>query len=170
MISQDSGAEEAVKEAERRGTDIAPMPGVQNPLLRSGLILAVDPKSEDAQKDDGVLTALEAASLDLDGTQLVVLSACETGLGEVRNGQGVFGLRYAFAVAGAETLVMSLWKVDDRATKKLMAGYYSRLFSGEGRAESLRQIQLEMIKDKKRSHPFYWSSFIVSGQWASLSK
>jgi CHAT domain-containing protein len=98
----------------------------------------------------------------------VVLSACETGLGEVRNGEGVFGLRRAFVVAGAETLLMSLWQVADEATKDLMTSYYSRLAKGEARAEALRQAQLAMLKDAKTAHPFFWAAFISSGESGSL--
>ena len=135
----------------------------ENPMLRSGLALAGANLLRSAS-DDGVLTALEAAALDLNGTRLVVLSACETGVGEIKNGEGVFGLRRAFMVAGAETVVMSLWPVADEATKELMTNYYRRLTQGVGRAEALRQAQLELRADPKRSHPFYWAGFISAGQ------
>src|SRR4029079_3217892 len=121
----------------------------EDPMLRSGLVFAGVNASSPSASDDGVLTALEASNLDLRGTKLVVLSACETGLGEVRNGEGVFGLRRAFVVAGAETLLMSLWQVADEATKDLMTSYYSRLSKGEARADALRQAQLAMLKDAK---------------------
>src|SRR5262249_48119741 len=88
---------------------------------------------------DGVLTALEAVGLDLRGTELVVGAVCETGVGEVKNGEGVYGLRRAVVMAGAESQVMSLWKVADDATRDLMVAYYRRLTHGEGRAEALRQ-------------------------------
>jgi CHAT domain-containing protein len=99
---------------------------------------------------------------------LVVLSACETGVGEVRSGDGVYGLRRALVLAGAETQVMSLWKVSDEGTRELMSGYYRRLASGEGRSEAMRQVRLEFLKDPRRAHPYYWASFIVSGEWANL--
>jgi tetratricopeptide (TPR) repeat protein len=115
---------------------------VDNPLLRSGLAFAGANAHRSADGDDGVLSGLEAAALDLRGTRLVVLSACDTGVGEIRNGDGVHGLRRAFAMAGAEALVMSLWDVDDAATRALMSGYYQRLAAGGGRSEALRQARL----------------------------
>lgn len=143
-----------------------------NPLLRSGLALAGanlrNGGAPDSSIDSGILTALESSGLDLWGTKLVVLSACDTGIGEVRTGEGVYGLRRAFVQAGAETLVMSLWPVSDYVTRQLMTGYYEKLKQGTGRAEALRQVQLEMLKRKDRSHPFYWASFITSGEWANL--
>jgi CHAT domain-containing protein/Tfp pilus assembly protein PilF len=143
---------------------------VENPLLRSGLALAgVNQRLGRAdQGDDGVLTAYEAAGLDLWGTKLVVLSACDTGVGEVKNGEGVFGLRRALALAGSETQVMSLWPVSDRGARDLMIEYYKALERGEGRGDGLRRVQLEMLKSKGRQHPFYWASFIQSGEWANL--
>jgi CHAT domain-containing protein len=140
---------------------------VENPLLRSGLALA-GANERRSGDDDGVLTAMEAASLDLWGTKLVALSACNTGLGEVRNGEGVYGLRRALVLAGSETQVMSLWPVLDKQTRGLMVGYYRRLLKGEGRGEALRQMQLEMLKDAKLQHPYYWASFIQAGEWANL--
>jgi CHAT domain-containing protein/Tfp pilus assembly protein PilF len=143
---------------------------IENPLLRSGLALAgVNLRLGRADRgDDGVLTAFEAAGLDLWGTKLVVLSACDTGVGEVRNGEGVFGLRRALSLAGSETQVMSLWPVSDLGTRDLMIEYYKSLERGEGRGDGLRRVQLEMIKRKGRRHPFYWASFIQSGEWANL--
>lgn len=139
----------------------------ENAMLRSGLVLAGVTRLRSGQ-DDGVLTAEEAASLDLAGTQLVVLSACDTGVGEVRNGEGVFGLRRSFAVAGAETLVMSLWAVEDNSTARLMSDYYKRLAAGEGRIEALRNVQLRFLEDAAMRHPFYWAGFIASGQSGPL--
>lgn len=139
-----------------------------NPLLRSGLALAGANRRGGGGADDGILTALEASGLDLWGTKLVVLSACDTGVGEVRNGEGVYGLRRAFVLAGTESLIMSMWPVSDKVTRELMTGYYRNLKNGIGRGESLRQIQLEMLKRPERRHPFYWASFIQSGEWANL--
>lgn len=141
---------------------------LENPLLRSGLALAgFNQRSEG--EEDGVFTALEAAGLNLLGTQLVVLSACETGLGDIANGEGVYGLRRAFAIAGAETQLISLWQVDDHATQQLMVAYYQQLLAGGGRAESLRQVQLDLLNSNSPyEHPYYWAAFIVSGNWQSL--
>jgi CHAT domain-containing protein len=139
----------------------------ENPLLRSGLALA-GANLRKGTDDDGILTALEASALNLWGTKLVTLSACDTGLGEVKNGQGVYGLRRAFVLAGAETLVMSLWPVSDYVTREIMTEYYKGLKQGLGRGEALRQVKLAMIKRKDRQQPFYWASFIQSGEWANL--
>lgn len=178
-----------------RGTfdvlEMSPLPAKwENPLLRSGLVLTGVKQGQSGAGEDGVLTALEAAGLDLRGTKLVVLSACETGLGEVRNGAGVYGLRRALVLAGSETQVMSLWKVSDSGTRDLMTTYYKRLKTGEGRTESLRQVQLAMLRGqlspsmnsgkretrdtnekiviKDYRHPYYWAAFIQSGNWRSL--
>jgi CHAT domain-containing protein/Tfp pilus assembly protein PilF len=139
----------------------------ENPLLRSGLALAGANQGR-SDDDNGVLTALEASGLDLWGTKLVVLSACDTGLGEVKSGEGVYGLRRALVLAGAESQMMSLWPVSDRSTSDLMVGYYKALIRGQGRDEALRQVQLQMLRGKARAHPYYWASFIQSGEWANL--
>lgn len=140
-----------------------------NPLLRSGLALAgANRRGAAAKTDDGILTALEASGLNLWGTKLVVLSACDTGLGEVHNGEGVYGLRRAFVLAGAETLIMSLWPASDYSTRTLMTSYYRNLKQGLGRGAALRQAQLEMLKRNPQLHPFYWANFIQSGEWANL--
>ena len=118
--------------------------------------------------DDGVLTALEASRLNLWGTRLVALPACDTGVGEVRNGDGVYGLRRAFVLAGAESLLMSLWPVSDTWTERQMRSYYQHLKLGRGRGESLRLVQLDMLARNPRLHPFYWANFIQSGDWAPL--
>jgi CHAT domain-containing protein/Tfp pilus assembly protein PilF len=141
---------------------------IENPLLRSGLALA-GANIRNNNSDDGILTALEASSLNLWGTKLVTLSACDTGLGAVKTGEGVYGLRRAFALGGAETLVMSLWPVSDYVTRELMTAYYGGLKRGAGRGEALRQVQLDMLKLKSRRHPFYWASFIQYGEWANLT-
>jgi len=140
---------------------------LENPLLKSGLFFA-GANTGKSGDDDGVLTALEASGVDLYGTKLVVLSACDTGVGEVKNGEGVYGLRRAFLLSGSETQVMSLWSVSDQGTSELMIDYYKRLNAGEGRSEALRNVQLQMLRNPKRRHPFYWASFIQSGEWANL--
>ena len=86
----------------------------------------------------------------------------------MRNGEGVYGLRRAFVLAGAQTIVTSLWSVSDYATRELMTDYYSGLKRGEGRGEALRKAKLAMLKRKGRAHPFYWASFIQIGNWTSL--
>jgi len=140
---------------------------IENPLLRSGLALTGANLRNNAA-EDGILTALEAAGLNLLGTKLVTLSACDTGLGEVKNGEGVYGLRRAFVLAGTESLVMSLWPVSDYVTRELMTSYYKGLKEGQGRGEAMRRVRLNMLQRKERQHPFYWASFIQSGEWANL--
>jgi len=139
----------------------------ENPLLRAGLALAGANLPHETH-DSGILTALEASSLNLWGTQLVTLSACDTGIGEIRNGEGVYGLRRAFVLAGAEALVMSLWPVSDSIARETMVTYYTGLRAGLGRGDALRQAKLALLKRKVRQHPFYWASFIQSGEWTSL--
>jgi CHAT domain-containing protein/Tfp pilus assembly protein PilF len=140
---------------------------VENPLLRSGLALAGANLNADSS-EGGILTALEAAGLNLWGTKLVTLSACDTGIGEVRDGEGVYGLRRAFVLAGAETVVMSLWQVSDHVALETMVAFYEGLRSGLGRGDALRQAKLALLRRHGREHPFYWASFIQSGEWTSL--
>jgi CHAT domain-containing protein/Tfp pilus assembly protein PilF len=137
-----------------------------DPLLRSGLVLA-GAQAEEAlpgtsRREDSWVTALELAGLDLWGTQLVVLSACDSGRGETQAGQGVQGLRRALVVAGAQTLVTSLWKVDDETTRQLMEHYYRNLLAGQGRAAALRSAMRELRR--KHPHPYFWAPFIAIGQ------
>jgi CHAT domain-containing protein/Tfp pilus assembly protein PilF len=152
------------KDATRLGRLVA---DVENPLLRSGLALAGANRGL-AGDDNGVLTAFEMANLDLWGTRLVVLSACDTGVGEVKNGDGVYGLRRALVLAGAESQLLSLWPVSDRSTHDLMVGYYKGLLRNEGRGDALRRVQLEMLRDARHAHPYYWAGFIQTGEWANL--
>ncbi len=137
---------------------------VVNPLLRSGLALT-GANAYHEGNEAGILTALEASTLNLWGTKLVTLSGCDTGVGDVKNGEGVYGLRRAILLAGAETLVMSLWPVSDYVTREFMTAYYSGLKRGLGRGEALRQAQLAMLASKDYRHPFYWASFIQAGDW-----
>ncbi len=140
---------------------------IENPLLRSGLALA-GANARKSGEDDGILTASEVAGLDLWGTKLVVLSACQTGVGEVRAGDGVYGLRRALLLAGSESQVMSLWRVADRETRELMRAFYTRLRAGDGRTAALRKVQLAMLRNPRTRHPFYWAAFIQSGAWGPL--
>lgn len=136
-------------------------------LRRSGLALS-GANLGGPDDSDGVLTADEVLALDLSGTQLVVLSACETALGEIEEREGVFGLRRAFVVAGAETQMLSLWEVQPTPTRLMMREYYTRLIAGGGRSESLRQAQLAVASSERWRHPAYWAAFIVSGDGRTL--
>jgi CHAT domain-containing protein len=153
--------------------EVPSTPRLPDPLLRSGLVLAGDSASPAApsspsppQPGSTWVTALELAGLNLWGTELVVMSACDTGRGDVKLGQGVYGLRRAFVVAGAETVVMSLWKVNDETTRVLMEAYYRNLLAGQGRATALREAMrwVSLIYP----HPHYWAPFIALGQDAPL--
>jgi CHAT domain-containing protein len=138
----------------------------QNPLLRSGLALAGANLSGTSQ-GNGILTALEAAGLNLWGTSLVTLSACDTGVGDIRNGEGVYGLRRAFMLAGAETLVMSLWPVSDAIARDTMVAYYARLRSGAAAATRSARQKLSILRRPALRHPYYWGGFIQSGDWTT---
>ena len=140
-----------------------------NPMLLSGLVLA-GANVETGGETDGILTAEEVATLDLSAVELVVLSACETGLGESSNGEGVLGLRRAFAAAGAGTLISSLWSVPDDPTATLMTDFYKALLRkrrAPGPAEALRQAQLEALETARRTsgdgRPSDWAAFVPAG-------
>ena len=143
-----------------------------HPGLLSGLVLAGAnrPPGEEDHRDDGYLTASEVTLLDLSGVDLVVLSACETGLGRPQSGEGLLGLRRAFHMAGADTVVSSLWSVEDESTSELMQGFYRNLLvAGMGRQEALRAAKLEMLDRNRREHgealPSTWGAFVLSGEW-----
>jgi len=132
-----------------------------SPMIRSGVILA-GVRNKVQGVDDGILTALEASDLKLDNTQMVVLSACQTGIGDYIIGEGVYGLRRAFFIAGARNLVMSLWKIDDSATEKLISTFYQFLSSSHDNSITwaLRNAQLDLLENSKFNQPFYWGGFI----------
>jgi CHAT domain-containing protein len=159
-----------------------------HPGLLSGIVLAgANRRPTPIGQDDGILTALEVAELDLSGVELVVLSACETGLGEVAGGEGLLGLQRAFQVADAKTVVASLWSVNDDATRLLIAEFYRNLWEKKlPKGEALRQAQLKMLRGELRPSdsrppgarglkrpdapqdyrkPYYWAAFVLSGDW-----
>lgn len=143
----------------------------EDPLLRSGLALAGANQPEADPSDDGYLTAAEVTGIDLDGTELVTLSACETGLGDVRSGEGVYGLQRALTVAGSRSTLLSLWKVDDVATAAFMADFYTRLKAGEGRADALRNTQSFF---RSHTNPLFrdiavWAAFQLTGDWRPIT-
>ncbi|MEO9966527.1 MAG: CHAT domain-containing protein [Reichenbachiella sp.] len=140
-----------------------------NPLLRSGLMLSnaeqamsssgYESTTEIKSADNGILTAYEVLTLDLKDTDLVVLSACETGLGEIKSGEGVYGLQRAFQVAGAQSVIMSLWKVSDEATKSLMTYFYSEWASGKSKNAAFISAQKKLRQEF--TEPYYWGAFVL---------
>jgi CHAT domain-containing protein/tetratricopeptide (TPR) repeat protein len=144
----------------------------ENPLVMSGLALAGANRRAAAApgEDDGILTAEEVASMNLEGVEWAVLSACDTGLGTVTAGEGVLGLRRAFQIAGVHTVIMSLWSVEDRATQQWMeALYHARLGDHLDTADAVRQASLTLIRDRRAkgqsTNPFYWAAFVAAGDW-----
>jgi CHAT domain-containing protein/tetratricopeptide (TPR) repeat protein len=145
----------------------------ENPLLYSGLALAGANRTitgewnSESSSEDGILTALEASGLNLVGTDLVVLSACQSGIGEVINAEGIYGLRRAFHQAGAETIIMSLYDVPDEETMILMLRFYNNWLSGSSKASALREAALSVLEERRNSHgsahPLYWGGFILVG-------
>ena len=115
------------------------------------------------------MSVRELAGWDWWGTQLVVLSACETGVGAVPSGQGVYGLRRALVLAGAQSQVVSLWNVSDSSAPELMREFYGELARGTGRAEALRRAKLHLIQQPRFAHPYYWAAFIPAGDWTPLA-
>jgi CHAT domain-containing protein len=148
-------------------------PAYQDPMLRSGLFFAGAERALRGEApvrglDDGVMTAYEASTLDLQGTELVVLSACGTGLGEVQAGEGVFGLRRALQEAGAQSVMMSLWLVPDTETRELMELFYEKWLKEKDKVVALREAQQEMRQRVKvrygRDLPYYWGAFVLVGR------
>jgi CHAT domain-containing protein/Tfp pilus assembly protein PilF len=154
-----------------------------DPNLLSGIALAGANRPAQPGEDDGILTALEISELDLSGVELAVLSACQTGLGETAGGEGVLGLQRAFQVAGAKSVLASLWEIPDLATSLLMQRFYENLWDKKmGKAQALAEAQLWMLKEgpsrgldlaepgqpalqSKRLLPKSWAAFVLSGDW-----
>lgn len=156
----------------QRSSEIQVPPPGDNPLLRAGLAFAGINSNAQFLGDidtvnDGVLTALEVLSLDLSGTRLVVLSACETGLGEIHEGEGVYGLRRSFQEAGVAEVVSSLWEVSDAGTQALMTDFYDRILNGTPAREALRDTQLAMLDSPEWGYPYIWSAFMIVGSYES---
>ena len=140
----------------------------ENPMVRCGIALAGANHAgqiTNAVAEDGVLTGLEASLLNLQGTELVILSACDTGKGEVRIGEGVMSLRRAFRIAGAQTVLASQWPVNDKATSQLMTEFIRRWRSGAPRAKAWREAQLSLLHSKEFASPYFWAAFTLTGQW-----
>ena len=146
----------------------APEQDWENPLIRCGIALAGANHAAsitNALAEDGLLTGLEASLLNLQGTKLVILSACDTGSGDVKIGEGVMSLRRAFTIAGAETVLASHWKVNDEATSLLMTEFMRRWQAGEPRGTAWREAQLSLLRSKDFSNPYFWAAFTLTGQW-----
>jgi CHAT domain-containing protein len=174
---------------EKPGSDALGRGGIGSfhPGLLSGLALAGANRAPQPGEDDGILTALEVAELDLRRLDLAVLSACETGLGETAGGEGLLGLQRAFQVSGARTVVATLWKVDDEWTRKLMERFYENLWQKKmTKLAALREAQCWVMREARRwrmreaqrrgidfienrpmrvAPPFYWAAFVLSGDW-----
>jgi CHAT domain-containing protein len=136
-----------------------------NPLLRSGVIMAGGNKAWKGNEpvagmEDGILTAQEIADMNLFNTELVVLSACETGLGDIDNGEGVFGLQRAFKLAGVNSIIMSLWKVPDQATSEMMQLFYEKWLGGMKKQQAFIETQREM-KYRYPNNPASWAGFVM---------
>jgi CHAT domain-containing protein len=140
----------------------------ENPLMRCGVALAGANRLQqftNSVAEDGLLTGLEASFLNLQGTELVILSACNSDRGDLAVGEGVMSLRRAFRIAGAETVLASHWNVSDNATSELMTEFFRRWRAGEPRVTAWRGAQLCLLRSKDWSHPFFWGAFTLTGRW-----
>ncbi len=140
---------------------------IDNPLTRSGLALSYANDGLQGKREnettDGILTALEVLALDLEGTDLVVLSACETGLGEIKIGEGVYSLNRAFQEAGAKSVLSTLWNISDYGTQKFMEKFYQYYLTGTPAQQALQKTQQEFIQNPNFKHPYYWAGFVMTG-------
>jgi len=137
---------------------------ILNPMLKSGIALSGANRAIVNQTGDGIVTGLELAGLNLHRTELVVLSACETGVGDIEEAEGVASLSKAFMLAGAKNIIMTLWRVDDEKSSLLMQKFYENIKQGVNYSNALREAKLWMIKDNNSSHPYFWSGFVGSGR------
>jgi len=136
---------------------------ILNPLLKSGIVLSGANKSIKERRSEGIITALELSGLKLRNTDLVILSACETGVGEIEEAEGVAGINKAFIQAGTKQIIMSLWSVNDKFTAQMMDRFYRGIKRGDRYSQALKEAKIWMIKNKN-SHPFYWAGFVGSGR------
>lgn len=156
-VRQHQGAARGFEEMDK-----IPNAGIENPMLRSGIVLAGVNASLKEGRDEGMVSADKILGLKLKGTDLVVLSACETGVGDIKNGEGVFGLKRSFILSGAKTVVMSLWSVPSEETTTIMTKFYTLMAEGNTKSVALRQARLNMME--KSPNPFYWGAFVMVGK------
>ena len=171
FLKADDNLRKRLLKLQRGGEVHVPPPG-DNPLLRAGLAFAGINTNAQFLGDidtvnDGVLTALEVLDLNLSGTKLVVLSACETGVGEIHEGEGVYGLRRSFQEAGVAEVVSSLWAVSDAGTQALMTSFYNRILAGTPARDALRETQLDLMDSPRWGYPYIWSAFMMVGSYES---